>query len=194
MRGKRFTGCESLGSFGLIPTHAGKTRWSGRAGGSRRAHPRSREENCAGTAVMGSTSGSSPLTRGKHLHTRAVRGLGGLIPAHAGKTSTSYKTASIPEAHPRSRGENMIWPWLIASRKGSSPLMRGKRFGHLVEVLDSGLIPAHAGKTPKPVATVFTEMGSSPLTWGKLLHGRGERAESGLIPAHAGKTTATSTR
>ena len=92
--------------------------------------------------------------------------------------------------------------------RGSSPLTRGKRFGHLVEVLDAGLIPAHAGKTPKASERPGThrahprsrgenvtgtlvpgvQSGSSPLTRGKLSCGRLGCRLVGLIPAHAGKT------
>ena len=50
------------------------------------AHPRSRGENVRTYVSESSTTGSSPLTRGKLLMTgNAVKRIG-LIPAHAGKT------------------------------------------------------------------------------------------------------------
>ena len=52
-------------------------------------------------------------------------------------------------AHPRSRGENVIWEGRVYLVEGSSPLTRGKHTGLAVEHPEDGLIPAHAGKTPK---------------------------------------------
>ena len=71
---------------------------------------------------------------------------------------------------------------------GSSPLTRGKLDGELLGQVDDGLIPAHAGKTPRMSikssarwahprsrgenwnhsTTTDTAAGSSPLTRGKL--------------------------
>ena len=70
-----------------------------------------------------------------------------LIPAHAGKTSQHGRTPIALTAHPRSRGENPRDALTRSSQGGSSPLTRGKR--NLTEdlVLDTRLIPAHAGKT-----------------------------------------------
>ena len=91
--------------------------------------------------------GSSPLTRGKPKPCRSCQATGGLIPAHAGKTSR-YLLLPIPRrAHPRSRGENS---WKLKGKaivSGSSPLTRGKRDVSLDDVQGPGLIPAHAGKT-----------------------------------------------
>ena len=152
--------------------------------------------------------GSSPLTRGKPDARRAPPPGHRLIPAHAGKTSRLAGSFWWPGAHPRSRGENVVATLSSKSLTGSSPLTRGKRFGHLVEVLDAGLIPAHAGKTPKASERPGTHRahprsrgensftppmivackGSSPLTRGKLAcFGRADPIP-GLIPAHAGKT------
>ena len=113
-----------------------------------RAHPRSRGENAGTTVPPMVTVGSSPLTRGKPDLTMEDATALGLIPAHAGKTGTVVVSQSIRAAHPRSRGENICAPMRWPGTKGSSPLTRGKR--HLLADvrLMSGLIPAHAGKTP----------------------------------------------
>ena len=72
---------------GLIPAHAGKTPpWIRRARASR-AHPRSRGENDRGAHMAVAATGSSPLTRGKHITGALGVISGGLIPAHAGKTT-----------------------------------------------------------------------------------------------------------
>ena len=77
-----------IGNLGLIPAHAGKTwirlvRWC-----TTRAHPRSRGENFVARCKCDSMLGSSPLTRGKPSPDTQTPARQGLIPAHAGKTST----------------------------------------------------------------------------------------------------------
>ena len=54
---------------------------------------------------------------------------------------------AMGEAHPRSRGENIITDANPLSRHGSSPLTRGKRLLRSRISPRPGLIPAHAGKT-----------------------------------------------
>ena len=54
---------------GLIPAHAGKTSQRTRASPPARAHPRSRGENFRAACRSSAVSGSSPLTRGKHMLT-----------------------------------------------------------------------------------------------------------------------------
>ena len=71
---------------GLIPAHAGKTPWWHPYGRAHRAHPRSRGENVTPGGSARATSGSSPLTRGKHIGDNRVAEAWRLIPAHAGKT------------------------------------------------------------------------------------------------------------
>ena len=111
----------------LIPAHAGKTRW----GRARRcgpgAHPRSRGENQVQVLKAHFGDGSSPLTRGKHGPARRVPRRRRLIPAHAGKTTTSLSEVSGARAHPRSRGENPHHDFPLGSARGSSPLTRGKQ-------------------------------------------------------------------
>ena len=152
--------------------------------------------------------GSSPLTRGK-LHAGDERpGHPGLIPAHAGKTPTGARVASLCRAHPRSRGENRAGSRNPVMETGSSPLTRGKRDDDVGGRRQARLIPAHAGKTrssargdlsatahprsrgenrSRPLSTCMG-IGSSPLTRGKLPDGHAAVGELGLIPAHAGKT------
>ena len=138
------------------------------------AHPRSRGENAYGLAPGGRTGGSSPLTRGKRAGGVMPAGIGGLIPAHAGKTNRPGETLSSSRAHPRSRGENMMRPWAMTAMRW--------------------LIPAHAGKTIASRASWLVIGGSSPLTRGKLPAGQVTEVGDGLIPAHAGKTRATGAR
>ena len=105
-RGKHHRRRHGPRRHGLIPAHAGKTRRRSCSRRTCRAHPRSRGENPLSPAFLAPLSGSSPLTRGKHLgdalECLEVR----LIPAHAGKTARSALFRASERAHPRSRGEN----------------------------------------------------------------------------------------
>ena len=85
-RGKRRSAVRLLGHDGLIPAHAGKTSLRHTSRAMYRAHPRSRGENSSSLVASGSTAGSSPLTRGKHVASAHHADERGLIPAHAGKT------------------------------------------------------------------------------------------------------------
>ena len=132
---------------GLIPAHAGKTDSGPRRTPAARAHPRSRGENRSSFGWVDSDGGSSPLTRGKRVPTRAVRAGPGLIPAHAGKTQSAAGAPVGCRAHPRSRGENGGRAARPPESWGSSPLTRGKPAASTSRCWKPRLIPAHAGKT-----------------------------------------------
>ena len=74
------------GGIGLIPAHAGKTDLVKSYNLDNSAHPRSRGENFGELAGEFASSGSSPLTRGKHAALEGHELADRLIPAHAGKT------------------------------------------------------------------------------------------------------------
>ena len=98
--------------------------------------------------------------------------------------------------------------------KGSSPLTRGKPRRIASRLKRTGLIPAHAGKTPpantpRPANWAHPRSrgenvcqrsrdssgrGSSPLTRGKRDMLWQQAGRTGLIPAHAGKTAAVRRR
>ena len=152
--------------------------------------------------------GSSPLARGKRrVFCASIRSCG-LIPARAGKTSTSSTERPSARAHPRSRGENDTNPNASHTQVGSSPLARGKPNRDATHHRRDRLIPARAGKTvvrgrppgrrgahprsrgengcPGPLGSGFS--GSSPLARGKHWGAERHRLACGLIPARAGKT------
>ena len=111
-------------------------------------------------------------------------------------------------AHPRSRGENLLFDNTGKDLPGSSPLTRGKPAHRRRSSPAAGLIPAHAGKTrcrrvicrltpahPRSrgenldaIEALVSEGGSSPLTRGKRSGGVETKRGARLIPAHAGKT------
>ena len=146
-RGKREDHQDGRNRRGLIPAHAGKTPPTPVRSTRRRAHPRSRGENARGIALILSSRGSSPLTRGKRHLEVGLQHLPGLIPAHAGKTPRLPSQALSRRAHPRSRGENKRSDHTDPGSSGSSPLTRGKRRGGAPTRRPPRLIPAHAGKT-----------------------------------------------
>ena len=172
------------------------------------AHPRSRGENGAWCGRRVFSMGSSPLTRGKLAPPSGRGHHGGLIPAHAGKTTRGRGQSRSGSAHPRSRGENRRRYPDSCRPQGSSPLTRGKRRCRGGNRGHERLIPAHAGKTvaksakrwpdpahprsrgenftrPRPASVVC---GSSPLTRGKRTGKNTLFKPPRLIPAHAGKT------
>ena len=208
-RGKHLVGGHTRRGGRLIPAHAGKTPRSACSFRVSQAHPRSRGENAPSASRSTRETGSSPLTRGKHVRHASVLVGGGLIPAHAGKTPRPGRTWEHSPAHPRSRGENAGSPYSMSQAQGSSPLTRGK-LGEALHLPCAarlipahagkttgghggwgvvGLIPAHAGKTKTRPSTRRTRTGSSPLTRGKPLFGPFGLRAGGLIPAHAGKTS-----
>ena len=135
-RGKLLAHDGLVFALGLIPAHAGKTRKRAGDTGSSGAHPRSRGENRNARILGNKLGGSSPLTRGKLENIPAACELGGLIPAHAGKTSQAEET--------------------LRPRTGSSPLTRGKRRDTARGCARAGLIPAHAGKTNQVIGRYGT--------------------------------------
>ena len=146
-RGKQRRGGQPIGGPRLIPAHAGKTVLQTLNAHSSAAHPRSRGENLPPGGGLRNSLGSSPLTRGKLRLYHVSPQLGGLIPAHAGKTAQPRRRTRRGRAHPRSRGENRAAPVSAATKAGSSPLTRGKPWWLPALLSDAGLIPAHAGKT-----------------------------------------------
>ena len=132
----------------------------------------------------------------------------GLIPAHAGSTTTRCSWVACWRAHPRSRGEHQGLGAQEGNPPGSSPLTRGAHPSAQDVLKFHGLIPAHAGSTSQPARTqqntgahprsrgehavsgrsCLLLEGSSPLTRGARLAHRVGHAPLGLIPAHAGST------
>ncbi len=140
------------------------------------AHPRSRGENSGVRTASRAPVGSSPLTRGKHLLDLGRHRYRRLIPAHAGKTDRLDSVHLRPEAHPRSRGENLVALRSGMTLRGSSPLTRGKRRLDQVDQPRWRLIPAHAGKTSSTPEMRY-ERTAHPRS-------RGENAGSHVVDLH----------
>ena len=108
-RGKPPYSYPARGRWRLIPAHAGKTAFADVMSITNRAHPRSRGENGKLDGTKHTLVGSSPLTRGKRGGPTHPDKRRGLIPAHAGKTNFPASMVIKPGAHPRSRGENIVF-------------------------------------------------------------------------------------
>ena len=193
---------------GLIPACAGKTSLSFVCFELSRAHPRVCGENLIPRAMTLPKTGSSPRVRGKRPPARRVHARPGLIPACAGKTLGCERRSRHSRAHPRVCGENSKSSEQDWKYSGSSPRVRGKQTHEEAEDLESGLIPACAGKTlaagggrisPGAHPRVCGENaflmrpatkpgGSSPRVRGKHRSKERRSPPAGLIPACAGKT------
>ena len=156
--------------------------------------------------------GSSPRGRGKLIMTKIKRFACRLIPARAGKTSSSRSGRTYRRAHPRAGGENTFFSNVVISPCGSSPRGRGKHCEPVECGVIAGLIPARAGKTchsgfplcsysahPRaggenyaPPCGRLLMSGSSPRGRGKLGGGGLSLLSGRLIPARAGKTRLSS--
>ena len=132
---------------GLIPARAGNTPPRQQSQNPTLAHPRSRGEHPAKTAVAEPDPGSSPLARGTREGFSCEALEVGLIPARAGNTQSTGMSHRGRWAHPRSRGEHLAGRWRRRARSGSSPLARGTPSGAVGGGYGDGLIPARAGNT-----------------------------------------------
>ena len=199
---------DALYTVGLIPAWAGKTPAVSMLYARVPAHPRVGGENGQGDGLSAVARGSSPRGRGKLV----VVVLGvvefRLIPAWAGKTTSSTPSRRRSRAHPRVGGENCSRACCMERLMGSSPRGRGKPLNFAGLDSSTRLIPAWAGKTKDGAGVTSTprahprvggensrlsgddrlRRGSSPRGRGKLLQGRACVRRSGLIPAWAGKT------
>ena len=133
-------------------------------------------------------SGSSPLTRGKPEEMNQLADRGRLIPAHAGKTSRPAKPCPHLPAHPRSRGENLLFDNVGKELPGSSPLTRGKRCRQPSTPHFRAAHPRSRGENGGVNSASEPLEGSSPLTRGKRTRSITRSLTTRLIPAHAGKT------
>ena len=132
-------------STGIIPAHAGSSRWQQPSGQERWDHPRACGEQSRLISSALLRSGSSPRMRGAARETSSVAFPSGIIPAHAGSSSTAGKPRCPARDHPRACGEQRNGISLIAPDYGSSPRMRGAVIGSAGFAGTPRIIPAHAG-------------------------------------------------
>ena len=207
-RGLRTSARAALRAPRIIPARAGFTRCSCASSVRARDHPRSRGVYRIMSSTSARADGSSPLARGLPDRSQHPAGGPGIIPARAGFTPWTSSSGSWSADHPRSRGVYNASTKASSASGGSSPLARGLLRYESEGRSPSGIIPARAGFTPRPVRPSRPSSdhprsrgvyqadrlvrkgrdGSSPLAQG--LHERSGRALSldGIIPARAGFT------
>ena len=146
--------------------------------------------------------------RGKRSQPSDSSAIPRIIPAHAGQTPLRSCRIRPSMDHPRACGANRSRQLVRLSLDGSSPRMRGKRFGFGPLKVPPRIIPAHAGQTmaTRPTRSPSPDhpracgandgewmpsqplTGSSPRMRGKHTAGRLPSGGHRIIPAHAGQT------
>ena len=134
-------------AVGIIPADAGSTPAHCTVDGCISDHPRGRGEHADRAHSPARESGSSPRTRGAHVHDRAESGAEGIIPADAGITMSRYPMISHMWDHPRGRGEHSARRGARCTGLGSSPRTRGARGPLVPNDGHRRIIPADAGST-----------------------------------------------
>ena len=132
-----------------------------------------------------------------------------ITPAHAGKSPSFSATRYNTEDHPRACGEKLFGLWSMAIILGSPPRMRGKEAKSNVCGSQTGITPAHAGKSfdpckyfrdakdhpracgEKPHSLNFPSkpIGSPPRMRGKVAAVATMVSAGRITPAHAGKSS-----
>ena len=171
-------------------------------------HPRSRGVYRTPRSSISLAWGSSPLARGLLFRREDIEELLGIIPARAGFTLQTSKTARSTADHPRSRGVYCDHEIKMTAAPGSSPLARGLRREGRRGRHGCRIIPARAGFTrPKqsgrllyadhprsrgvytsPSMTMTPTTGSSPLARGLHRSWPSRSHRRRIIPARAGFT------
>ena len=111
----------------ITPAHAGTTHQLRHAFCTTWDHPRSRGDNKSFKHIRAVEIGSPPLTRGQPPRRGLEQIDFRITPAHAGTTQSPYCRPWWLQDHPRSRGDNWLWPWLWPLIAGSPPLTRGQQ-------------------------------------------------------------------
>ncbi len=154
--------------------------------------------------------GSSPRVRGEAHPSSRPRGPGRIIPAGAGRRTTSPLSPRPPPDHPRGCGEKFVMLSRSGRVAGSSPRVRGEVNSSPNGSRRAGIIPASAGRSaPSPPPTAHRRdhprgCGEKRMSAALRIAGTGSsprvRGEDdpavlgevllGIIPAGAGRSSA----
>ena len=176
----------------IIPAYAGSTRGLHQERPRGADHPRIRGEHSSTRIAPMWQAGSSPHTRGAHLHAVAQAVRSGIIPAYAGSTYAILSCAFFEKDHPRIRGEHAEWIFSYLANVGSSPHTRGAPAIHVAHAYKNRIIPAYAGSTKLGGRRAHPLHGSSPHTRGAPTSKNSSVSLGRIIPAYAGSTTSRS--
>ena len=131
----------------ITPAHAGKRSWQTPPGWAGGDHPRTRGEKWPMFSKLKPSSGSPPHTRGKGTLETQEKHMDRITPAHAGKRCAFPNVWEDVKDHPRTRGEKPTVNHADVVRWGSPPHTRGKECDGECAGEESGITPAHAGKS-----------------------------------------------
>ena len=106
MRGTLYKFMNCCSYIRIIPAHAGNTGMTSSNASILTDHPRSCGEHVTGCLVRNLPAGSSPLMRGTLFWPLCWPPHFGIIPAHAGNTSSLWRCRARATDHPRSCGEH----------------------------------------------------------------------------------------
>ena len=147
MRGSHMALTMPSVSVGIIPAHAGLTSLRTSLAKRPGDHPRACGAHTARSMARRAIWGSSPRMRGSPYVVLLHDLVPGIIPAHAGLTSSLPLQRQAVSDHPRACGAHRASQLWTARSSGSSPRMRGSRRPLSVYYHSCGIIPAHAGLT-----------------------------------------------
>ena len=137
---------------GITPAHAGNSSECARQCSLSWDHPRTCGEQILSHLYHLSFVGSPPHMRGTDSETLPVAKKYRITPAHAGNRSPGINTQEGEKDHPRTCGEQRVFPYRFNFLLGSPPHMRGTEFSTRGIAQLLRITPAHAGNSVKPVA------------------------------------------
>ena len=149
MRGSLSSSSVWQRNHGIIPAHAGLTSREKSPCRGNGDHPRACGAHTTSQSSAKRSVGSSPRMRGSQSLRPFWLFFIGIIPAHAGLTTIVSAYLLTPWDHPRACGAHLVRPLEYVLFLGSSPRMRGSHHQAGHGLLQSGIIPAHAGLTSR---------------------------------------------
>ena len=147
MRGTELVSDGRLHRIGIIPAHAGNSRYFRSCRRCNRDHPRACGEQIESATAGIAFLGSSPRMRGTAASVIVASAVSGIIPAHAGNRRCHQCAIRASRDHPRACGEQWIAHIRLHAFLGSSPRMRGTGLVIFDDAKRCRIIPAHAGNS-----------------------------------------------
>ena len=138
---------------GTIPAGAGEPSQTMASFFRYRDHPR----GCGGTSKpdwkSSTVAGPSPRVRGNPMPRRRASSLSGTIPAGAGEPWRSSLAWRVSRDHPRGCGGTEDGSYVVPTRYGPSPRVRGNLRAGCRVAGEAGTIPAGAGEPSRAAPT-----------------------------------------
>ena len=166
VRGARSAAASRIASMGIIPACAGSTKTATTTTTVTEDHPRMCGEHTAQVGIVKKLWGSSPHVRGALDSAGDFLSCVGIIPACAGSTPQRHGCFQRWRDHPRMCGEHLCFDFIHHAQAdhprmcgehfyrteqipfflGSSPHVRGARFGGIAVLRLHGIIPRMCGE------------------------------------------------